>query len=132
LPDCRVEADWLKCATPPNKVTLLAIWHPFCHMIPRTPSACTTCQQQWLLCRGPKAGIHGVSRTDIDFSMQTVTKKIFAWVLNKTVTSQGNLFPELSLERAASCSWELNPNSSLFLLITDTVLFWLLVFCHCY
>jgi len=102
LPDCRVEADWLKCAAPPNKVTLLASWHPFCHTIPCTPSPRTIYQQQRLLRRGLKAGVCRVSRMDDDLLMQTVTKKIFIWVLNKTVTSQGSLFLELNLERAAS------------------------------
>lgn len=102
LPDCRVEADWLKCAVPPNKVTLLASQHPFCHTIPCTPTSRTAYQQQRLLCRGPKAGVCRVSRTDVDFLMQTITKKIFMWILNKTITSQGSLFPESNLERVAS------------------------------
>ena len=75
LPDCRVQADWLKCAAPPNKVTLLASRHPFCHTVPYTPSPRTAYQQQWLLCRAPKAGVSIVSRKDVDLLMQTVTKK---------------------------------------------------------
>ena len=41
-PDCSVEADWLKCATPPNKVTLLARRHPFCYTIRASSSSCCT------------------------------------------------------------------------------------------
>jgi hypothetical protein len=58
-PDCRVKADWLKCAKPQMSVTLSASQHPLSHLIPT-----------------PKAGIHRVNRMDVDLPMQNFIKKI--------------------------------------------------------
>ena len=132
FPDCRVEADWLKCATPSNKVTLLASRHPFCHTIPCTPSPCTTYQQLQLLCRGSKAGVRRVHRIDVDLLTQTVTKKIFIQVSSKPLHLREARSRDRTWNRRLHCCWMLNPSSSLFLSRTDPVLCRLFVFCHCY
>jgi len=76
-----------------NKVTLLASLHPFCHN-PHTPSPCAAYQQQRLLSGGLKAGIHRVSRMNVDLPMQTVTKKVIR-VLNKNHYSSGKPLPRV-------------------------------------
>jgi hypothetical protein len=132
LPDCRVEADWLKCAAPPNKVTLLASRHPFCHMVPYTPSLHTAYKQQQLLCRGLKAGVRRVSRTDFDLLMQTVTKKYLYGFRIKPLGLREACSQNRTWNGWVHCCWELNPSSSLLLSRTDPLLFWLFVICHCY
>jgi len=88
-PDCKVEADWLKCAAPQSKSLC---WPADIHSIHL---------QERLLSEELKVEIHRVSRTNVDLPMQTFVKRI-TWVLNKTFKSQGRLFPGSNLERADS------------------------------
>jgi hypothetical protein len=73
--------------------------------IPNPPHAIRTLPlqdahlQPWLLSGGPRAGIRGLSRTDVDLPIRNFIK--FIRFLNKTLISQRSLFPVSNLEWAA-------------------------------
>ena len=100
-PDCRVEAHWLICAAPQTK---LLCWPADIHSLTRSShpsySRCTPATE--LPSGGFEAVIRRLSRTDVDFPMQTFIKKDLYESLNKALTSQESLFPGSNLERAAS------------------------------
>jgi hypothetical protein len=66
---------------------------------PRTLPPRTAYQQHRLLSEGPKAGLHRVSRTDVDLLIRTSNLYEF---LNKTLITQGNPFRGSKLKRAAT------------------------------
>ena len=73
-PDCRVDADWLKCAAPQTYFTLSSVRYPICHTIPAH-------LQQRLLSGQPKAGFH--SEQNRHWFVDTNCYKEFIWILNK-------------------------------------------------
>ena len=106
-PEFRVEAEWFKSSAPLTWVTLLASRYPFCHTIPAhfflKLHTCTTIAKRKARGRNFQSEQNGRWLADAN-----LYKKI--WVLNKTLTSQGSMFPASKLERVAAwrCCWSVN------------------------
>ena len=89
-------------------VTLLASRYPFCHTIPAH-------LQQRLLSGEPKAGICGVSRTDVDLPMRKLVKMLCEFLI-KQLRLRENCFRGRTWKGQLHCSYKcslssLNPHS---------------------